>query len=79
MEKGKIVFLSAFLLVFSLFKETNAQLTLELSSNNYYDDNIYNNYYKVDDFVNGITFGSGYDINSSNNNFQKYSEIQLHE
>jgi hypothetical protein len=72
MKNRKIIFLSAFLLTFSLLKEANAQLTFELNTNNYYDDNIYNNYYKVDDFVNGITFGSGYDINGGNNNFQIY-------
>jgi len=61
-----------FLLSFSLLKEVNAQFTFELNSDNYYDDNIYNNYSKVEDLVNGITFGSGYDINSGNNNFQIY-------
>jgi hypothetical protein len=47
-----------------------AQLSLTTSLENYYDDNIYNNYDKVSDFVHSASLDAGYDFESDDNNFQ---------
>jgi hypothetical protein len=49
-----------------------AQISFEANTENYYDDNIYNNSYKVDDFVNSFSLNSGYNFESEYNNLQFY-------
>ncbi len=65
-------FTAAVILALFFSYEAMPQFSIDLSSNNYYDDNIYNNYYKVEDFINSITFGSGYNLEGETNNFQVY-------
>ncbi|MGE5804518.1 MAG: surface lipoprotein assembly modifier [Ignavibacteria bacterium] len=65
-------FAATVILAFSFSYEAMPQLRIDLNSNNYYDDNIYNNYYKVEDFINSITLGSGYNFEGETNNFQVY-------
>jgi hypothetical protein len=48
------------------------QISFETFMENYYDDNIYNNSYKIDDFVNSFSLNSGYNFESEFNNLQFY-------
>ena len=48
------------------------QFLFETTFENYYDDNIYNNSLKVEDFVNSFNYNTAYDIESDYNNFQFY-------
>jgi hypothetical protein len=59
-----------FITVFSA--KVFAQFSFETNMQNYYDDNIYNTSYKVDDFVNSFSLNSGYNIESDFNNLQFY-------
>ncbi len=51
---------------------TFPQISLETYTENYYDDNIYNNSYKVEDFINSLSLNSGYNFESDFNNLQFY-------
>jgi hypothetical protein len=53
------------------------QLSLNTTFENYYDDNIYNNYDKTSDFVHSASVDAGYDFESDNNNFQLYYKGNL--
>ncbi len=48
------------------------QMSLNTRIENYYDDNIYNNFEKISDFVHSGSLEAGYDIESDVNNFQLY-------
>ncbi len=48
------------------------QLSLSTRIENYYDDNIYNNFEKTSDFVHSGSLDAGYDFESDDNNFQLY-------
>jgi hypothetical protein len=48
------------------------QLSLSTRLENYYDDNIYNNFEKVSDVVHSASLDAGYDFESDDNNFQLY-------
>lgn len=48
------------------------QLSLSARIENYYDDNIYNNFEKTSDFVHSASADAGYDFESDDNNFQLY-------
>ena len=60
------------LLMFVISPNSTAQISFEAYSENYYDDNIYNNSYKVEDFVNSFSLNSGYNFESEYNNLQFY-------
>lgn len=49
-----------------------SQFSLSTKLDNYYDDNIYNNYSKVSDFINNFSLSSSYDFESESNNLQLY-------
>ncbi len=49
-----------------------SQFSFETDFENYYDDNIYNNSLKVEDFVNSFNYNTAFDIESDYNNFQFY-------
>jgi hypothetical protein len=48
------------------------QLSLNTRLENYYDDNIYNNFEKISDIVHSGSLDAGYDFESDDNNFQLY-------
>ena len=48
------------------------QITLSSLYESYYDDNIFNNSSKISDFINSLSLGAGYNIQSGNNNIQFY-------
>jgi hypothetical protein len=48
------------------------QLSLSARFENYYDDNIYNNFEKTSDLVHSGSLDAGYDFESETNNFQLY-------
>lgn len=48
------------------------QMSLSARLENYYDDNIYNNFDKISDFVHSASLDAGYNFESDNNNFQLY-------
>ena len=52
--------------------EVFSQFALSTRFENYYDDNIYNNYDKVSDFVHSVSLDAAYDIESDDNNFQMF-------
>jgi hypothetical protein len=61
------------LFLIALFSaDSAAQISFETFLENYYDDNIYNNSYKVEDFVNSFSLNSGYNFESDFNNLQFY-------
>lgn len=77
MGNNKANILLTYLLVQLLFtaplsQKVFAQVSFETNTENYYDDNIYNNSYKVDDFVNSFSLNSGYNFESEFNNLQFY-------
>lgn len=53
------------------------QFNLNLSYEAYYDDNIFNSYEQIDDFINSFSLSSAYNIESETNNFQLYYEGNL--
>ncbi len=59
------------LLIFC-YSDSLSQFSMSAKLENYFDDNIYNNYSKVSDFVNSFSLGSSYDFESDNNNLQFY-------
>ncbi len=63
-----------FFVVVSLFFMTSlySQVYFSPSLESYYDDNIYNNYSSVSDFVHNFSGEVGYDIESERNNFELY-------
>ncbi len=64
-----------FLLSVILFSVSNVvfpQITLSSLYESYYDDNIFNNSSNVSDFINNLSLGAGYNIESGNNNVQLY-------
>ncbi len=58
-------------------QNVKAQFSFYTGYDGYYDDNIYNNYLAVSDFLNSFSFGAGYDIESSSNNFNFYYDGNL--
>ncbi len=61
------------LFLIPLFSEDSmAQISFETYMENYYDDNIYNNSYKIEDFINSFSLNSGYNFESDFNNLQLY-------
>ncbi len=54
------------------YNNSFAQFSLLTKLDSYYDDNIYNNYSKVSDFINNFTLGTSYDFESESNNLQFY-------
>ena len=48
------------------------QLSLSTKIDNYYDDNIYNNSYKMSDYINSFSLSTSYDFESEINNLQLY-------
>lgn len=71
-SKIKLILLILPLLMFVISPNSTAQISLEAYTENYYDDNIYNNSYKVEDFVNSFSLNSGYNFESEYNNLQFY-------
>ncbi len=61
-----------FILILSLPQKAFAQFSFETSFESYYDDNIYNNAIKAEDFVSSFNYGGAYDFESEMNNFQTY-------
>ncbi len=49
-----------------------SQLSLNTRLENYYDDNIYNNFEKISDIVHSGSLDAGYDFESDDNNLQLY-------
>ena len=72
----KITLAVLFFLVLSP-SQINAQLGLYTGVDSYYDDNIYNNYLGVSDFINSFSFGANYDFESENNNLGFYYDGNL--
>lgn len=70
-----------FLILFSLLLLINiksfAQFDFYAGYQGIYDDNIYNNYLKVSDYINSFSFGSAFNIESEFNNVQLYYEGNL--
>lgn len=62
----------SFLLLFLPLGNSYGQLSFSAYLNSYYDDNIYNNYTAVSDFVNYFSPSIGYDIETERNNFEIY-------
>lgn len=67
------------LLFFLIFnsQQIDAQLSLYTSIDGYYDDNIYNNYLSITDFISSFSFGAGYEFESSSNNLNFYYDGNL--
>ncbi len=61
-----------FLLLLLPLGNSYGQLSLSAYLNSYYDDNIFNNYTAVSDFVNYFSPSVGYDIETEQNNFEFY-------
>ena len=49
-----------------------SQFSLSTKFENYYDDNIYNNAYKISDYINSFSLNSSYDFESEINNLDFY-------
>ncbi|QQS36481.1 MAG: hypothetical protein IPM56_00585 [Ignavibacteriales bacterium] len=64
--------LSVMILVFIFSEKIFPQFYLGTSFENYYDDNIFNNYTRVSDFVNNLSGEAGYDFETARNNFELY-------
>lgn len=67
-------------LVFSMLlsaQSLNAQFNLYTDYQGIYDDNIFNNYQQISDFINNFSFGSAYNFESDYNNVQLYYEGSL--
>jgi len=60
-----------------LITSTRAQVNLYSYYEGIYDDNIFNNYDNVSDFINSLAFGTGYNFESEINNLQLYYEGNL--
>ncbi len=60
------------LLTIALSSTGFSQFSLSTRFENYYDDNIYNNFDKISDFVHSGSLDAGYDFESDDNNFQIY-------
>ena len=52
--------------------EAFSQINISSLYESYYDDNIFNNSSKVADFINNVSLGAGYNIESTSNNIQFY-------
>ncbi len=59
-------------LIFLFAENLFSQFYFGTSFENYFDDNIYNNYSNVSDFVNNFSGEGGYDFESEQNNFELY-------
>ena len=66
----KVIFI--LICVFLSSSEIFGQVYFSPSVESYYDDNIYNNYLGVSDFVHNFSGELGYDIESERNNFELY-------
>ena len=73
-KRSAIVLLFIFILSSQSVK---AQFSFYTGYDGYYDDNIYNNYLAVTDFVSSFSFGAGYDIESGSNNLNLYYDGNL--
>ncbi|MCX8011028.1 MAG: hypothetical protein N3A61_07745, partial [Ignavibacteria bacterium] len=61
------------LIIFSLFFSNSlAQFSFESEYENYYDDNIYNNYLKTKDWIHSLTLSADYNLESEVNNLNFY-------
>lgn len=69
-----IIFL--FILILSS-QSVKAQFGFHTGFDGYYDDNIYNNYLGISDFINSVSFGAGYDFESTSNNLNVYYDGNL--
>ncbi len=69
--------LKIFLISFIISEAVFPQLNLSVSYEGYYDDNIFNNYEQINDFVNSFSLSSAYNIESDLNNFQLYYQGNL--
>ena len=65
------------LLLFVFVANVNAQFNLYTYYQGIYDDNIFNTSDQVSDFINSLSFGSAYNIESEFNNVQLYYEGNL--
>jgi hypothetical protein len=54
-----------------------AQPAFSLSYNGYFDDNIFNNYENIEDYINSFSLSSAYNFESEVNNIQVYYEGNL--
>lgn len=63
---------AAALITFLFAGQINAQFSAFFSVEGYSDDNIYNNYTQVSDFVTSLTADAAYDVYSEQNNFELY-------
>ena len=69
--KNRIIFFAV--ISFSFFTSSlYSQIYFSPSVESYYDDNIYNNYLGISDFVHNFSGEIGYDIESERNNFELY-------
>ena len=59
-------------LLMATASEAFAQLSVGARFENYYDDNIYNNFDKTSDLIHSGSLDTGYDFESDDNNFQMY-------
>ena len=57
--------------------QSNAQFNLYTGYQGIYDDNIYNNYLMISDYINSFSLGSAFNIESEFNNVQLYYEGNL--
>ena len=73
-RRSAIVFL--FILILSS-QSVKAQFSFYTGYDGYYDDNIYNNYLGISDFINNISFGTSYDFGSTSNNLNVYYDGNL--
>jgi hypothetical protein len=73
-KRSSIVLLIAFIFCTQSVK---AQFSFYTGYDGYFDDNIYNNYLSISDFVSSFSFGAGYDFESSNNNLNFYYDGNL--
>lgn len=73
----KRIFVPTILFTIFIFQPAQAQFNLYTYYQGIYDDNIYNTSENVSDFINSISFGSAYNIESELNNLQIYYEGSL--
>jgi len=66
------------LFIFILSSQSvKAQFSFYTGFDGYYDDNIYNNYLNISDFVKSISLGTSYDFESTSNNLNVYYDGNL--
>lgn len=70
----KIKIYCLLLIVFIVSSQLKAQFNLYTSYQGIYDDNIYNNYLNISDYINSFSLGTAYNFESEFNNVQIYYE-----